>query len=164
MPLIRNLDDVVASVSMDRKNPIVIMSGQMGMVPYYIAMRHFGRIRFLDRHGLVERALTACVTTRAAAKDTGGLILPFDRYFENLSEIERMCHLTRPDVVFDIGSFADAGVERYGYQQVYTQAGDVPTVGTRITGAKVRSEAFIAVDAGLVPSIGAGSRHVQFGH
>jgi hypothetical protein len=163
MPLIKNLDDVIAGVSKVKKEPIVIISGQMGMVSYYIAMRHFGRVRFLDRHGLVERALTACVTTRSAAKDTGGLIFPFDRYFENLSEIERMCHLTRPDVVFDIGSFADAGVEKYGYRQVHAQAGTVPSVGTGITGATVRSDAFIAVDAGLVPAIGAASPHVASG-
>ena len=163
LPLIRNLDHVVVSLSTDLKRPIVIISGQMGMVPYYIAMRHFGRVRFLDRHGLVERALTTCVTTRSVAKDTGGLILPFDRYFVNLEETERLCHLSRPDVVFDIGSFASAGVEKYGYQQVYTQVGDVPSVGTRLTGVRVRADAFIAVDKGLALSIGTASRDVQSG-
>ena len=76
MPLIDNLDDMVSRISSRKQTPVVIISGQMGMVPYYIAMRHFGRVRFLDRHGLVDRALTDCVTTRDVAKDTGGLVLP----------------------------------------------------------------------------------------
>ena len=150
MPLIENLDDVVGR-TIDRKpGPVVVMSGQMGMATYHIALRHFGRVRFVDRHGLADRALTDCPIARNLNRDTGGLILSFDWYFENLTDLEQSCGLVRPDILFDIRS---NDVEGYGYPTVYSQSGDVTTLGTRLTGLTVRADAFVAVEAGLADTL-----------
>jgi hypothetical protein len=143
MMLIERLDEAVGQVAARKNAPVVIASGQMGMVAYHIASRHYGRVRFVDRHALVERSLTDCSATPYFSKDTGGLVLPMDRYLEHLPELERRCNLPRPDIVFDIGS---SHAEKYGYRNVYVQSGEVTAAGTRLTGLPVAANAFIAVD------------------
>ena len=162
MRLIAHLDDVITRLSSHKNGPIVLISGQMGIVPYHLALRHFGRVRFLDRHGLIERSLTDCTITRDARRDTGGLIVAFDRYFENLAELEQRCQIARPDVMY---SWGDATrVESYGYRQIYSQAGSVSVVGTRLIGAPVIADSFVAVDADLLQSLGPlPARHFDFG-
>lgn len=161
MPLIENLDDVVRQTSDVKPGPVVVMSGQMGMATYHIALRHFGHVRFMDRHGLADRALTDCPIARNVGRDTGGLILSFDWYFENLTDLDRSCGLVRPDILFDIRS---NDVEGYGYPTVYSQSGDVAALGTRLTGLTVRADAFVAVEASLVETFEKQSpRHFRFG-
>ena len=43
--------------------PIKIMSGQMGMVAYYMALDHFGDIEFVDRWGLATTHFATCPVT-----------------------------------------------------------------------------------------------------
>ena len=150
MRLIQRLDDVVAHLASRKSTPVIVLSGQMGMVPYHIAMRHFGRVRFVDRHGLIERSLTTCDSTRNLPRDTGGLIFNFGRYFENLAELQQNCRLGRPDVIFDIGSFHSSRIAAYGYREVYIQTGEVTAHNTHFAGLRVRADAFVAVDESLV--------------
>jgi hypothetical protein len=150
MRLIDRLDEVVTRVSTGKDGPVIVLSGQMGMVTYHIALRHFGRVRFVDRHGLIERSLTSCSSTRGAPRDTGGLVLNFARYFEHLAEPQENCQLARPDVVFDIGSFDRSRIAAHGYREVYAQSGEVTAQDTKFAGLTVRRDAFVAVDAALV--------------
>jgi hypothetical protein len=161
MPLIENLDDVVRQTIDSKPGPVVVMSGQMGMATYHIALRHFGLVRFVDRHGLADRALTDCPIARNVRRDTGGLILSFDWYMENLTELEQSCGLVRPDILFDIRS---NDVEGYGYPTVYSQSGEVAALGTSLTGLTVRADAFVAVEASLAETLATQSpRLFRFG-
>jgi hypothetical protein len=143
MQLIDRLDEIVTQISSRKSGPVLITSGQMGMVSYYIALRHFGHVRFLDRHGLVDRGLTDCSLTRDGRRDTGGLAFPVDWYFENLSRLEQTCGLSQPDVVFDLGR---SRARNYGYEDVYAQTGVVEGVGTRLSGDTVLADSFVAVN------------------
>jgi hypothetical protein len=135
----------------------------MGIVPYHLALRHFGRVRFLDRFGLIERSLTACAITRDVPRDTGGLIVSFDQYFAKLAELEESCRISRSDLVYSLGDFRHVGA--YGYREIYSQSGTVTAIGTRLTGAPVIADAFFAVDTGVLKSSGPlPASHIDFGH
>jgi hypothetical protein len=161
MQMIDQLDDVITQISSRTPGPLVLISGQMGIVPYRLALRHFGRIRFQDRFGLIERTLTDCAITRSAPRDTGGLIVSLEEYFAKLSELEQSCQIARPDLVYSLGDFTSVGA--YGYREIYSQNGKVTTIGTRLTGAPVVADAFFAVDTGMLQSSGpVAARHVSF--
>ena len=161
MQMIDQLDDVITQISSRTPGPLVVFSGQMGIVPYRVALRHFGRVRFQDRFGLIERTLTDCAITRSAPRDTGGLIVSFEEYFAKLSELEQSCRITRPDLIYSLGDFTSAAA--YGYRKIYSQHGKVTTIGTRLAGAPVIADAFFAVDTGMLQSSGPlAARHVSF--
>ena len=152
MTLIAALDDVIARAGGSDRQPVVVMSGQMGMVSYHIAMRHFGRVRFIDRHGLVERSLTDCVATRSLPRDTGGLVISVGDYLNSVDELRQGCHLPEPDVVFDIGRWSSSRVAAGDYDAVYEQSGTISAAGTRLAGGQVLADAFIAVKRGRFAS------------
>jgi hypothetical protein len=149
MPVIERLDQVITRISAGQTEPVLILSGQMGMVPYHIARRHFGRVRFLDRHGLVERTLTGCSIARELPKDSGGIETALDWYFRHLAELERTCGMRKPDVVFDLGRNT---LNAYGYEDVYTQSGTLASSGTWLSGDTVLLDMFIAVKPHLALS------------
>jgi hypothetical protein len=148
MTLIAALDDVIARIGGSDLQPVVVMSGQMGMVSYHIAVRHFGRVRFLDRHGLIERSLTDCVAARSLPRDTGGLVISVRDYLNRLDELRQDCQLPEPDVVFDIGRWSSSPGAAGDYDAVYEQRGIISVAGTRLIGGQVVADAFIAVKRG----------------
>jgi len=152
MALLQHLDDTIVRLLRGRETPIVLLSGQMGIVPYHLALRHFGRVRFIDRFGLVERSLTNCALTRRARTDTGGLIIDFDRYFQALGDLEEVCQITKPDIVFLWGDAERAST--YGYRVTYRQKGSVDVLGSRLAGAPVPAKSFVAVRNDLIQSAG----------
>lgn len=151
--VIAALDPVVARLAAEKHEPVVVMSGQMGMVSYHIAQRHFGRVRFVDRHGLVERSLTDCPFTRGGARDTGGLVLTAAQYLHAAEDPQPGCQLLRPDVIFDIGTAARSGVAAHGYQEVFSQSGPIHALGS-FAGGTVLADAYIAVDTRRFPTPG----------
>ena len=151
MSVIDALDAVVARLADEKRAPVVVMSGQMGMVSYHLALRQFGRVRFIDRHGLVERSLTDCGSTRDGPRDTGGLTMTAAQYLDAVEERQSGCQLSRPDVIFDIGTSSRSGVAAHGYEEVLRQSGTIDAVGTRFTGGAVQADAFIAVDSRRYP-------------
>jgi hypothetical protein len=151
MPVIGALDAVVARLADEKHAPVVVMSGQMGMVSYHLALRQFGRVRFIDRHGLVERSLTDCGSTRDGPRDTGGLAMTAAQYLDAVEERQPGCQLPRPDVIFDIGTSSRSGVAAHGYEEVFRQSGTIDAVGTRLRGGMVQADAFIAVDSRRYP-------------
>jgi len=149
MPVIRALDRWTTRIERRKREPILILSGQMGMVPYYIAERHFGRVRFIDLRGLVERSLTDCPAARGVGRTPMGLSLDYSGYFQLLEAQDSACRLSRPDFIFDIMSLYAGQVTALGYTMVYRQRGSVTCVD--FPGAPfVDAHAFIAVRSELL--------------
>jgi hypothetical protein len=117
-----------------------------------LTTRSIGRIRFIDRFGLVERSLTNCALTPRTGTDTGGLMIDFDRYFRALGDLEEMCDIAKPDIVFLWGDAERAPT--YGYRVTYRQRGNVEVLGSRFAGAPVIAKSFIAVRNDLIQSAG----------
>jgi hypothetical protein len=109
--------------------PVVMMAGQMGMVPFYLSQAYAGKIRFIDRNGITERTLTACSAAADLARTRNGLGVGYEWIVAHRGELEKACGFVMPDVVFDIEAGWNKNninaLERAGYVFVYRQRGHV---------------------------------------
>ena len=110
-------------------SPVVMMAGQMGMVPFYLTKAYAEKIRFIDRNGITERTLTACSAAAGLARTRNGLGVGYEWIVAHRSELEKACGFVMPDVVFDIEAGWNKNninaLERAGYVFVYRQRGHV---------------------------------------
>jgi hypothetical protein len=143
--IINNLDRLVTQIIRSRNSPVTVMSGQMGIVPYHLAMKHRGNVRFMDRFGLTDRTFTSCDTTRSLRRGKLGLQLSYEFYFENREALEKAGHVPRPDIIFDIGSARDSRATDNGYTIVYNQSGRIASDSKLFPGREVPADEFIAV-------------------
>ena len=150
IPIIHHLNIILDRLYLSKGNDVFIMSGQMGMVPYHISQRHFGRVRMLDRLGLVDRTFTDCEVTSDFKRVTVGLAMNYRLYFNNRKSIEDICGMAWPDIIFDI-RLRDAEVVRQnGYTVMYSHSGRMKNgYEWGYIGA-----GFIAVRDDLVPALG----------
>ncbi len=126
---------------------VVLMTGQMGMVPFHIAQRFFGHVRFIDRRGLCDRMLTACAAADDVPRDTRGVRMEYLDYFALRDRLEDECALPRPDIVFDLRGGNTQIVSERGYSTVARQYGEIEDIGG--AGAEVEASAFVSVRAEL---------------
>jgi len=150
------LDSLVTSLRETRSEAITIMSGQMGMVAYYIALEHFGSVQFVDRFGLTTAHIMSCeITSRLPAGRTGRQ-LQLETYFNNREALHTICTMPEPMIIFDIDS-KDAKrqklVSQNGYIVIYSQTGNVQGHSI-LKGRPVSADAFIAVRKDLASLIG----------
>ncbi len=125
------------------------MSAQLGMVAYYVVGQNFGEVEILDRRGLVDRRFSSCPALAHLDRTAGGLQLNYDYYFAHRDELERDCHIPRPDIIFDIGD-APALPD---YTVVYAQTGTIRTDSKWLPGNPFRARQFIAVRNELLPAL-----------
>lgn len=125
MPVVQVLDRMVDRLVRLRPGPVVIMSGQMGFIPYHLAARHPGRIRFIDRWGLVERTLTDCPSARRIPRSPKGLEMDYAQYFKLERARHPRCPLPLPDIIYDLRAENARQVAGQGYGLVYLQRAKV---------------------------------------
>jgi hypothetical protein len=130
---------------------VYIMSGQMGMVPYHVARKHFGQIQWIDTHGLTDRAFTSCQATARRPRDSGGLQLSYKFFFKNWEAIER-CGIGRPDIILDLG-LDTTQLTNNGYTAVYLQSGEISASAPWFPGAPRKADQFIVVRNELVAAL-----------
>ncbi len=147
IPTIIVLDRVVGALADSLRRPVVVLSGQMGMVSYHVAARHGAAVTFVDRHGLTDRHLSRCEAARGRA-DYFGMNVSVHRYFRLLQSSG--CDLPPPDVVFDIWPhrFLDGLPE--DYEVVYLADGLLVPEGM---GRPAGAGSFVAVEGGLLPAL-----------
>ncbi|MGZ5538286.1 MAG: hypothetical protein ACXWG0_07140, partial [Chthoniobacterales bacterium] len=109
----------------------------------------FEHVEILDRRGLVDRRFSSCPALTHLDRTAGGLQLNYDYYFAHRDELERACHIARPDIIFDIG---DAPMMP-DYTVVYTQSGTIRTDSKWFPGSAFRASQFIAVRNDLLPAL-----------
>lgn len=110
-------------------NPVVLMAGQMGMVPFYLSELYAGKIRFIDRNGITERTLSDCLPAAGLLRTRNGIGTGYEWVLDNRAALEKECNFVMPDVVFDIETGWNRrnimALERAGYVFVYRQRGHV---------------------------------------
>ena len=155
IPTIRYLDDVVARVTAYTDEAPLIMSGQMGMVLYHTAKRHYGKIKVIDRAGLADRTLTECILTAKLPKRAKGLVLSYGTYFKQQEALRRECGIASPDIIMDApkGDQYLKDVSGNGYTVVYVQRGAFYTGLDELPGRVVIADQFIAVRNELLPAL-----------
>jgi putative effector of murein hydrolase LrgA (UPF0299 family) len=146
-PAIDFIDKLIPQIEGQRPGPVVLMTGQMGMIPYHVTMSHFGSVRFVDRRGLCDRMLTGCEALHTLARDARGLHMEYLDYFGRREQIEQRCGVPRPDVIFDqLGGNTQIVAER-GYTLVARQWGQInDTMGL---GRQVQATNFVAIRTDL---------------
>ena len=110
---------------LEEKEQVTVLSGQAGMVIYYLAKEFPGRVEFVDRFGLSTRHFVALKEEIGLQPTPFGLGISYQRLFEEARSREgRQWH---PDVIFEIYSRVAPVVDRNGYKIVYEQTGgDAP--------------------------------------
>ena len=102
-----------------RKEVVTIASGQAGMVMYYLARKYYGKIRFIDRHGLSTRWEPEELAQANGYVDKLGLSIPIERFLMLGRKFPRLA----PDVVFDLGQQRAASTEAAGFKLIHEVLG-----------------------------------------
>jgi hypothetical protein len=113
------LQDLVGRIADRQPGPVRILSGQMGLVVYHVAREHFGRIRTMDRYGLVDRTFLDCPITAALPRLPNGLQLYYGFYFKNAGVLKTECRIEPPEIVYDVWKDGRDRAVRAGYRVVY---------------------------------------------
>ena len=110
--------------------PIKIMSGQMGMVAYYMALDHFGDIEFVDRWGLATTHFATCPVTNKLPGTAFGRDVPYWFFFNRKGPIESKCGIAAPEIIFDVAILPARVrlVDDSGYEIVFTHSGQFVAV------------------------------------
>jgi MFS family permease len=157
IPTIRQLDRVVAQLrvattaSDSDSYKVRIMSGQMGIVAYHIARKHY--VEMIDRRGLIDRRFTSCPSLAGLPRSSMGLELDYASYFAHRAQLENECHIPRPDIIFDGRDVP----ELPDYTVIYRQRGFIETDSRWFPGMKYPADEFIAVRNDLLPTLGGDS-------
>ncbi|HEX6767601.1 MAG TPA: hypothetical protein VF103_19010, partial [Polyangiaceae bacterium] len=85
------------------ENPIVLMSGQAGMVPYYVFREFYGRARFIDLYTLTTPEILPCVPTRHRKRETQGVQISSGYVIDHAEGMNAECGARRPNIVFSTG-------------------------------------------------------------
>jgi hypothetical protein len=164
MPTISALDTIIQKTILAKKAPVIIMSGQMGMVAFYSAQKYGAQVYWIDRKGLIDKTFTSCsVSNQWEREATGRMNFSYYTIMNNLKELQGKCAVPTPDIIFDL-DYSMNQVEKLGFQVVYTQTGSI-TAGININFSnQVSAGQFIAVNekySTLVDELGLVKRRID---
>jgi hypothetical protein len=117
--------DAVERIGPTNEQPVVILSGQAGMVPYWAVKSHFGAVRFLDWYSLTSKELLACVPARYQQRGIHGIRIDTEYVLAHADELEERCGIPRPTVIFD-AALPPGYLGRYGFRKIYEHRADPP--------------------------------------
>jgi hypothetical protein len=137
--LVVALMDIVRRARPTPEDPLYLMSGQAGMIPFHVFKEFYGSVRFLDLYALTSPELLACIPPHARHPQVHGVRIGASYVIEHADEMDESCGARRPDIVFSVGRFPKYLRDR-GYQRAYQGPRDL--------------EAFIAVDPALLAAKG----------
>ncbi len=120
-PLVVVLDRWMTELEQRVDGPVVLSSGQAGMVPYYASEGR--RIRFIDLWDLTSGDIQKCAPEAVAGRSKIGTQIHLDWVVSG--QLEKPCGLPKPHVVYSdrLSSSSRRTLDRYGYQVVYLQQG-----------------------------------------
>jgi len=104
------------------KDTVTVMSGQAGMIAYYLAKRFYGRIEFIDRRALSTRHFESFKGEGGLGTNAFGLDLSLERFVAEART--RTEPFWSPDIIFDVWERnAEMVDDRNGYRLVHVQSG-----------------------------------------
>jgi hypothetical protein len=144
--------------------PVTLMSGQSGMVYYYVAKHQlakqqdaesaFGKLRFYDTHALTEASFLKCTLLDNIPRSTMGLFTSFDDFFARQPALRNHCGIPEPDIIYDINDITRRLPQRiaaFGYTMAYKESGKVIENSSPLPANSVFSPDFIMVANDLLP-------------
>ena len=120
-PLVIALDRWLTELEQRIDGPVVLSSGQAGMVPYYASEGH--TIQFIDLWDLTSGNVQDCAPEAVAGRSRIGTQIHLDWVVSG--QLEKLCGLPTPHVVYSdrLSSSTRRTLERHGFQVVYLQQG-----------------------------------------
>lgn len=157
-PVAEALDRVIVRLNGAGRPVVHLFSGQMGIVMYRIALRHFGQIDVTDRHGLADRRLAGCFLAKGRPRLTNGLLVSYPWFLMHQKELESGCRIPSPDIIYDIEAAGEQSralaIQQNGYALVYHRLCNVPQNRDWPHGDRIPVQEFIAVRRDLLPLTG----------
>jgi len=142
------LIETTLRISNAKREKVLLLSGQAGMLAYELARALPGQFRFIDLYGLTSRKLTSGFGGLEIARGPRGLSLGYSRYFALAAQHPDAELL--PDIIFDVNPGAIQTLKARGYEIVYLQQGDLPAptldLGIYRVGKSLAATQFIAVE------------------
>ncbi len=124
----------------------VIMSGQGGMVPYHLFLTYFKQARFIEQCNLTTRDFLDCDITSSIPQKRYVHAVGLEYIFSHIEKLRDACGIDPPDIIYEIGMFEDADIEKYGYTLVYQQTAQ------KVAGRHIGSQ-FIAVKTDIASQL-----------
>jgi hypothetical protein len=126
MAAIDHLADIIPPLREKLQRPVVLMSGQAGMIFYYTARRFGHDVIFRDLRGLVEGNLTNCPTIKSVPRGQQGLFWGYKEFFTLLPQLQTDCGVVAPDVIYDLNDMSrktGQELESLGYTLLHQEGG-----------------------------------------
>lgn len=124
-----------------------IMSGQAGMVPFYLFRPFYGKLQFIDGHGLASKDFTDCSVASRWGRRSTGIDFRYEKFIKNLDALGTECNITPPEFIFDLDNPIMTNsrfLSENGYVIIYMQGGEL-CGGEPFPGGKIRLGQFFAV-------------------
>ncbi|HQQ64113.1 MAG TPA: hypothetical protein PLF22_11145 [Pseudomonadales bacterium] len=154
MGVIDHLAQIIPGLHTKLNRPVILMSGQAGMVFYYTA-REFGNdVQFRDLRGLVEDSLTRCPVTADIRKGSQGIFWGYREFFALLPQLQAACGIAPPDLIYDINDMTQKlgkTLEPYGYTLIHSETGFLIENSTALPYNRLLSPNMIFIRNELLP-------------
>lgn len=126
MAVIDHLQELLPALHQRLNRPVSLLSGQAGMVFYWLGQSLYGKVHFYDLRGLVEGAFTNCAFLDGVKRNSMGMGWSYEDFLPLLPKIKQYCGVEPPDVIYDLdslhSSFA-AVFSQYGYVMIHREEG-----------------------------------------
>jgi hypothetical protein len=120
------LDTIVERLLTAQQEPVTLLSIQMGMIPFYLTSKHFGKVKFIDMRALTTNHFTQCRLTKSLPRSKFGIELSYQYFWSEFDEILSNCLITKPAIIFEQATRKPMKRAK-GYQAVYLQMGKIHT-------------------------------------
>jgi len=145
------LSDAVERLHVATGRPVVIATGQAGMVPYYVFEAHYPDVRLIDVGRLTGESFAHCLD--GTHSSPFGFVMSYSYWFTHLDE----CDVAVPDLLFGLGSFQSDPAVAARFTLVYQQPHQLIEAQSRwLSGVPTDVAQFVAVRndlASLLPPV-----------
>lgn len=165
MAVIDHLAEIIPPLHQQLNRPLILMSGQAGMVFYYTAQQFYGQVIFRDLRGLVESSLTLCQELRALPRSPQGLFWGYRDFFEQQPSLQKTCGISKPDIIYDINDMTQKlskTLAPYGYTLVHREGGFPVANATTLPYNRLLAPNLIFVRNNLLPLLNNPSLRVYY--
>lgn len=107
-----------------QQQTLTLMTGQAGLIGYYLAREFHPVLTFVDRRGLVSGHLMNCAREIGLNSSRFGLLFPWIFYLQNQRTMNQECFGVTPDLFYGMRESKNLNVKvlnKYGLEPVYFQ-------------------------------------------
>jgi hypothetical protein len=147
----------VVAVSPDR--PVWVITGQAGMMGYYLMSTYFGRAKMMDFWSITTRDLYDCLPNGSAPSGLAGSSIGLGQFLDAMPSLEARCGLPRPDLFYNecLSDQDRQQLAAHGYRVLYNQVGDVRDLeGSQLLPAQISACGYFALREDLAQRLGMG--------